>query len=418
MNLADTITNIGKRARRASQTLATLSSEKKNNALLAMAENIRAQKTEIKTANHQDLQAAKAAGISGALLDRLTLTDQRIDNMADGIVAVSKLPDPVGALLQEIVRPNGLIIRKVRVPIGVIAIIYESRPNVTADVAALCLKTSNAVILRGGAEALHSNIAITNALLTGLKKAAVTEDAIQLITTTDRDAVRHLVQMTSYVDLVIPRGGEGLINAVTNMSHIPVIKHYKGVCHTYVDNDADFNMALQICENAKVQRPGVCNAMETLLVHKNIANTFLPSLVKQLEKYHVEFRGDEQARVIIPTMHIASDEDWETEYLDLILAVKVVDNLQAAIDHINTYGSHHSDAIVSNSKEAQQKFLQEVDSAVVYVNASTRFTDGGEFGMGAEIGISTDKLHARGPMGLEELTTYKYEVIGTGQIRG
>lgn len=417
MNLSETIIDLGKHARQASQQLALLNSEEKNNALLAMAEEIRAQQTEIKAANVKDLEKAKTNGISGALLDRLTLTEQRLEAMAKGIITISKLADPVGTLLQEIIRPNGLIIRKVRVPIGVIAMIYESRPNVTADVAALCLKTSNAVILRGGAEALHSNMAILQALTTGLTKTAVPKDVIQLITSTDHDAVRYLVQMPQYVDLVIPRGGEKLINAITNMSHIPVIKHYKGVCHTYVDKSANLEMALAICENAKVQRPGVCNAMETLLVHQDIAKTFLPALIKQLEKYHLEYRGDKNARAIIPTMKEATDIDWETEYLDLILAVKVVKDLQAAVNHINTYGSHHSDAIVTESDLAQEKFLQEVDSAVVYVNASTRFTDGGEFGMGAEIGISTDKLHARGPMGLEELTTYKYEVIGSGQIR-
>lgn len=417
MNLHKTIRDMGNSARKASQKLASLSSAEKNAALNAMAAALIADRDAIKKANAKDLEAGKKAGLSAALLDRLALTDERIESMAQGLINVSKLPDPVGEILQEKIRPNGLNIRKIRVPIGVIAMIYESRPNVTADVAGLCLKTANAVILRGGSEAMHSNRAIIAALSTGLKATTVAEHAIQLVTTTDHDAVKELVQLQGLVDLVIPRGGEKLINAVNEMARVPVIKHYKGVCHTYVDDNADLAMALKICENAKCQRPGVCNAMETLLVNKNIAETFLPQLVKLLDKYPVEFRGDARAREIVSSMKPATQEDWLAEYLDLILAVRVVDDLAMAIEHINTFGSHHSDTIVTNSPDAQQTFLQEVDSAVVYVNASTRFTDGGEFGMGTEIGISTDKLHARGPMGLEELTTYKYVVTGTGQIR-
>lgn len=416
-NLTKTIITLGKQARHASRELSLLNTEQKNVALLAMAAALRAARETIQLANAKDLQIAKKAGISNALIDRLVLNDARIESMAQGIINISQLPDPIGKILDEQTRPNGLTIRKTRVPIGVIAAIYESRPNVTADIAALCLKTSNAVILRGGSEALHSNTAIMNALTTGLQNTAIPKNAMQLITTPDRDAVRQLVQMPNYVDLAIPRGGENLIKLLTEVSHIPIIKHYKGVCHTYVDATADINMALQICENAKCQRPGVCNAMETLLVNKHIATQFLPALVKNFNKYPVQLRGDTLACEIIPEMQLATDADWETEYLDLILAVKIVDDVQAAIDHINTFGSHHSDAIVTHCANAQQKFLQEVDSAVVYVNASTRFTDGGEFGMGAEIGISTDKLHARGPMGLEELTTYKYIVLGNGQIR-
>lgn len=417
MKLHETINILGKQARAASQQLSLLSSAQKNQALIAMAEELRINSAIIQSANAKDLQNAKKNNLSAALLERLALTAATIENMAAQIIAISRLADPVGNLLQENMRPNGLRIRKIRVAIGVIAIIYESRPNVTADIAALCLKTSNAIILRGGSEALNSNIAIMQALTAGLKKAAMPEHALQLITTPARSAVKHLVQMPDYVDLVIPRGGPSLINAITALSHIPIIKHYKGVCHTFVDESADLTMALKISENAKCQRPGVCNAMETLLLHKNIAKNFLPTLAKQLAKYPVQLRGDEQARNLVPTIIPATAEDWEAEYLDLILAIKIVDDVQAAIKHINRFGSHHSDAIITQSELAKEKFLREVDSAVVYVNASTRFTDGGEFGMGAEMGISTDKLHARGPMGLEELTTYKYEVIGSGQIR-
>lgn len=412
-----TITQLGKQARYASQALTLLNAQQKNAALLAMANALRSHCETIKSANAKDLRIAKKAKLSSALMDRLLLNDARIESMAQGIIKVSKLPDPIGKILDEQRRPNGLTIRKTRVPLGVIAAIYESRPNVTTDIAALCLKTSNAVILRGGSEALYSNNAIATALLEGLRKSDIPQHALQFINTTNRDAVRHLVQMRDYIDLVIPRGGENLIKLLTRISRVPMIKHYKGVCHVYVDDTADLEMALQICENAKCQRPGVCNAMETLLVNKKIATKFLPSLAENFNKYPVELRGDILARKIIPSMQPAKPADWETEYLDLILAVKIVDDVAAAIAHINQFGSHHSDAIVTNSDIAKQKFLQEVDSAVVYVNASTRFTDGGEFGMGAEIGISTDKFHARGPMGLEELTTYKYVVLGNGQIR-
>lgn len=411
------IIEYGKRARAASYTLASIASEQKNKALLTMAALLRENSAAIISANQKDLTAAKQNNLSTALIDRLTLNTARIEAMAAGIENIAQLADPIGHLLEEIKRPNDLLIRKIRVPLGVIAMIYEARPNVTADVAALCLKTSNAVILRGGSDALHSNLAIVELLKQALIKNKLPEDAIQLITTTDRNAVRELVQMTQYIDLVIPRGGESLINMVTAAATVPVIKHYKGVCHVFIDENADLQKALQISENAKCQRPGVCNAMETLLVHKNIAEKFLPALAQQLTKYPVELRGDELARKIIPSMLAANEKDWETEYLDYILSVKIVTDTNGAINHINTFGSHHSDAIVSENKNSQQQFLQQVDSAVVYVNASTRFTDGSEFGMGAEIGISTDKLHARGPMGLAELTTYKYQVLGSGQIR-
>jgi len=363
------------------------------------------------------MEAGRKAGLSESLLDRLLLTDARIEAMVKGLRNVVVLKDPVGARISRWIRPNGLVIQKVRVPIGVIAIIYESRPNVTADAASLCIKTSNAVILRGGKEALHSNVAIAAALQEGGAKKGLPANAIQLVQTTDREAVRELVQMEGRVDLAIPRGGESLIRAVVEHARVPVIKHYKGVCHVYVDDSADVEMALNIIENAKCQRPGVCNAIEKVLVSEKIAAAFLPRMAERLAARKVELRGDPAARTIVPTMKEAVEADWTEEYLDLILTVRVVADVKAAVEHINRYGSHHSDAIVAQSEGAQKVFTQGVDSATVYVNASTRFTDGGEFGMGAEIGISTDKLHARGPMGLEELTTYKYVILGSGQIR-
>ncbi len=417
MNVQDEILKMGRQARAAAHALARMSSDEKNAVLHAMADEIVARRAELQAENEKDLVAGKKAGLSAAMLDRLALTDSRIDGMAQGLRDVAALPDPVGEDLKSWVRPNGLHIQKIRVPIGVIGIIYESRPNVTADAAGLCFKTSNAVILRGGKEALHSNQAIAVALQAGGEKAGMPANAVQLVPTTDREAVRYLVQMTGYLDLVIPRGGESLIHAVAEMSHVPVIKHYKGVCHTYVDESADLAQALEISVNAKCQRPGVCNAMETLVVHQGVAAQFLPDLAARMVAEGVELRGDEGARAVVPEMKEATESDWGEEYLDLILAVRVVPGLNAAVDHINQYGSQHSDAIVAESKEAQAAFTRQVDSATVYVNASTRFTDGGEFGMGAEIGISTDKLHARGPMGLEELTTYKYVILGEGQIR-
>jgi glutamate-5-semialdehyde dehydrogenase len=418
MGLHEEMLIMGEKAVEASRDLARLSARKKNTILLAMADEIEASRDILKQANGKDLEAARASDMSAALLDRLTLTDSRINAMAKGLREVSGLKDPVGAVISRWIRPNGLEILKTRIPIGVIAIIYESRPNVTADAAGLCFKTANAVILRGGKESLYSNQAIVEVLRAGGKKKGLPENAIQLVMTTDRDAVRELVQLEGKVDLVIPRGGESLIRAVVEQARVPVIKHYKGVCHTYVDASADLDMALKICENAKCQRPGVCNAMETLLVHEAVAEPFLRKVAARLGgDLKVELRGDAAARAIVPTMTPATEEDWLAEFLDLILAVRVVPSLKAAIEHINHYGSNHSDAIIADSPEAQKEFTQEVGSAAVYVNASTRFTDGAEFGMGAEIGISTDKLHARGPMGLEELTTYKYVISGDGQIR-
>ncbi len=417
MTLHDDMIQMGDRAVAASRALARLSVRRKNSVLQAMADELDARRADIKTANQADMDAGRKAGLSAPMLDRLELTDARIESMIKAVRAVAGLKDPVGAKISRWIRPNGLVIQKVRVPIGVIAIIYESRPNVTADSATLCVKSSNAVILRGGKEALNSNRVIADALQAGGKKKGLPDHAIQIVTTTDRDAVRELVQLEGRVDLAIPRGGESLIRAVVEQARIPVIKHYKGVCHVYVDESADLAMALNIIENAKCQRPGVCNAIEKVLVHEKIAPVFLPRMAERLAARKVELRGDAMSRSLVKGMKEAVEDDWYAEYLDLILAVRVVPNVQAAIDHINQYGSRHSDAIVAENEAAQKVFTEEVDAAAVYVNASTRFTDGGEFGMGAEIGISTDKLHARGPMALEELTTYKYVVLGTGQIR-
>jgi glutamate-5-semialdehyde dehydrogenase len=417
MTLHDEIMNMGQRALAAARQLALLSARRKNSILLAMADQLLRDSPAIQQANTQDMEAGRQTGLSAALLDRLQLKSARIEAMARGLREVAALPDPVGHAIRRWTRPNGLQIVKRRVPIGVIGIIYESRPNVTADAAALCFKTSNAVILRGGKEAARSNGAIVQAMITGGRRKGLPADAIQFIQTPDRDAICELVQLEGLVDLVIPRGGEALIRAVMEHARVPVIKHYKGVCHVFVDESADPDMALAIIENAKCQRPGVCNAIEKVLIHEAIAAAFLPRMAARLQTRGVELRGDEAARRIVPSIHTAAEADWTAEYLDLILAVRIVPSAKAAVEHINRYGSHHSDAIVTASDTAQTMFTDEVDSATVYVNASTRFTDGGEFGMGAEIGISTDKLHARGPMGLEELTTYKYVIHGTGQVR-
>ncbi len=418
MDLHDMMLEIGQQALTASRELIVCNTRKKNVMLEGMAEALEARRSEITAANHLDLEAARSAGLAPSLMDRLTLNEVRLDSMIAGVRDVAALKDPVGDVISRWIRPNGLEIVKQRVPIGVIGIIYESRPNVTVDSAVLCLKTSNAVILRGGKESAHTNALLADILIESGMRKGMPEHAIQLIRTSDREAVRELVQLEGLVDLVIPRGGEALIRAVTEHARVPVIKHYKGVCHTYVDESADLAMALAIAENAKCQRPGVCNAMETLLIHEAMAPTFLPAFAARVEPRGVILRGDNAARAIVPAMQVATEQDWFEEYLDLRLAVRIVASVREAVAHINTYGSHHSDAIVTESEAAQKIFMQEVDSATVYVNASTRFTDGCEFGMGAEIGISTDKLHARGPMGLEELTTYKYLVQGKGQIRG
>ena len=418
MDLAAEILDLGRRAKAAARALARLSTTRKNAGLLAMADALDAHRDTILAANALDVDAARAAGLSGAMLDRLRLDEKRLAAMADGVRAVAALEDPVGETLRAWTRPNGLAIRKVRVPIGVVGIIYESRPNVTSDAAVLCTKTGNAAILRGGSEALRSNLAIADALRDGAARAELPADSILLVPRTDRDAVRHLAEMDRYVDMIVPRGGTALIETVVRHARMPVIKHYHGVCILYVDRAADLDMAERILLNAKCQRPGVCNAVETLLVHRDAADEFLPRAATALWKEGVEVHGDRAVRGLLGQRVLpATEEDWTTEYLDLKLAVRVVGDLDEAVAHIEAYGSHHSDAIVTADEGAAERFLNEVDSATVYWNASTRFTDGGEFGFGAEIGISTDKLHARGPMALEELTTYKYVIRGTGQVR-
>jgi glutamate-5-semialdehyde dehydrogenase len=416
--LKSELTALAKAAQEAYRIALTVPSEIKNDVLRDMAAELFRAKSGILKANRKDLASARSAGRNSAFLDRLALDEPRIKAMADSLVSVACLADPVDEVISSVRRPNGLWIHKVRSPIGVIAVIYESRPNVTADCIGLCFKSGNAVILRGGSESLHSNLAIYDALRSVLKKYGIPEAMISMVMTQDRKAVRELLTLNQYIDLVMPRGGESLIKAVVACSRVPVIKHYKGICHVYVDEWADLNMAQKICFNAKVQRPGVCNAMESMLVHRDVAARFLPGMIQQFKKAGVEIRGDELTQKIGKgAVKKARGADYRTEYLDLILAVKVVGSLREAIDHINQCGSHHSDTIVTDNYQNSLEFMRLVDSACVYTNASTRFTDGGQFGMGAEIGISTDKLHARGPMALEELTTYKYMVYGNGQVR-
>ena len=423
MTLREQIGQLARQAKQASRALSTMSAEERNRCLLAMADALEAGGRCIGEANQKDMEAGARNGLSAAMLDRLKLTEKRIAGMARGLREVAALPDPVGRVLEDRIRPNGLRLVKKATPIGVIVIIYESRPNVTADAASLCFKSGNATILRGGSEAAHSNAAIASLMVSAALAAspAFPAHAIQVVPTTDREAIRELLALSQYVDVCIPRGGEGLIRAVTECSRVPVIKHYKGVCHVFVDAAADFDMAERIILNGKTQRPGVCNAVETLLVDRAIAPVFLPRIARALRARSVELRVDSATQEILAgefgSLKPATEEDWYAEYLDLILAVRVVDGLSGAIDHVNTYGSGHSDSIVTANEAAAARFLNEVDSATVYWNASTRFTDGGEFGMGAEIGISTDKIGARGPMGLEELTTYKWIGIGQGQIR-
>jgi glutamate-5-semialdehyde dehydrogenase len=435
MNLNEQMTRLAKQAKAASRELAKLSTREKNDCLLAMADALEKNSGAIKEANALDMEIGAKLNLSAAMLDRLKLDDKRIAGMAKGLREVAALPDPVGKILDERVRPNGLKLQKISTPIGVVVIIYESRPNVTADAASLCFKSGNATILRGGKEALNSNLLIAQTMIEAGKQALVgrassqaefPEHAIQVVPTPDREAIPILLSLTQYVDLCMPRGGESLIRAVADCSKVPVIKHYKGVCHVFVDADADLKMAGEIVMNAKVQRPAVCNAMETLLVDKTIAEKFLPAIGEKLFAKHVEIRGDETTLANFKSaisnfksakLKPASEQDYFTEYNDYILNVRVVDGVRAAIDHINFYGSAHSDSIVTKNEAHAKQFLAEVDSATVYWNASTRFTDGGEFGMGAEIGISTDKIGARGPMGLDELTSYKWLGIGNGQVR-
>lgn len=409
--------NMVKKSKEASGELSLANRETKNNILLKMADVLETKAPLITGANRKDIKAAGEAGLSRAMIDRLTLTPARIKDMAGGLRLVAGLTDPVGEVIKQWQRPNGLLIRKIRVPIGVIFMIYESRPNVTVDSAGLCFKSGNCVILRGGKESINSNRVLVNILHQVLEDNGINKECIQFIDNPDHSIIPRLLKMSSYIDLVIPRGGEALIDLVVRESRIPVIKHYKGICHVYVDKDADLDMAERIVVNAKVQRPGVCNALETLLVHKDIAGVFLPRIARQLQTAEVELRGCPRTRKIIPDIAEAGEEDWPAEYLALILAVRVVDSLDSAVAHINKYGSMHSDSIVTGDQQAADRFTREIDSACVFVNTSTRFSDGGQFGMGAEIGISTDKIHARGPMGLEELTSYKYVITGNGQIR-
>jgi len=404
-------------AKAASYKLGTLSTKVKNEALLAMAHALEQRSSMILAANAQDLEEARQKGVKRSYLDRLLLDENRIAGMAEGLRQTAALPDPIGQGDYSTVRPNGLEIRRVRVPLGVVGIIYEARPNVTADALALCLKSGNAVLLRGGSEAIRSNIAISSLLAEEAYKHGIPEGAIQFIDFTDRDAVGVMTHLTGLLDVIIPRGGAGLIKRVVEDSSVPVIETGTGVCHTYVDESADLQMALDIAINAKTSRPSVCNAMETLLVHKNVAEKFLPMLYEGMAAKKVELRGCDKARAICPEMQAAEEADWSTEYGDLILSVKVVDDVAAAIEHINRYNTGHSETIVTRDLVNAVRFQKEVDAAAVYVNASTRFTDGFEFGFGAEIGISTQKLHARGPMGLMELTSSKYLIMGEGQIR-
>jgi glutamate-5-semialdehyde dehydrogenase len=408
---------IGQNAKKAAQVLARATEKKKNQALLMMADALEKNTPLILEANEKDLTQGREKGLSGALMDRLMLNKGRIHDMADGLKALTALPDPIGEVPGMWKRPNGLMIGKKRVPLGVVGIIYEARPNVTVDAAGLCLKTGNAVVLRGGSEAFHSNQVITEIISKAAASAGLPEGSIQSVNTTDRAAVDMMLKMNKYLDVLIPRGGAGLIQHVVNNATVSVIETGVGNCHTYVDDTADLEMALRIADNAKTQRPGVCNAMETLLVHRDIAPKFLPMLKERLCEKGVEIRGCPDTCSIIQGVIPANDTDWSTEYLDLILAVKVVANIDEAIEHITVYGTKHSEAIVTNNYDNAQKFLEEIDAAAVYVNASTRFTDGFQFGYGAEIGISTQKLHARGPMGLDALTTIKYIIYGNGQIR-
>jgi glutamate-5-semialdehyde dehydrogenase len=427
MSLSEQMIQMGREAKAASRELAKLTTGEKNACLEAMAGALEQNAAAIKQANALDMEMEATVGLTSAMLDRLKLDDKRIDSVAKGLREVAALPDPVGKILDERVRPNGLKLQKVTTPIGVVVIIYESRPNVTADAASLCFKAGNATILRGGKEALNSNQTIARIMIeAGTKRLThFPQHAIQVVPTTDREAIKALLSLTQYVDVCMPRGGESLIRAVAECSKVPVIKHYKGVCHVYADADADLKMAEEIAMNAKVQRPAVCNAMETLLVDRKIANSFLPTVSQRLLESNVQLRVDADAETILKSnlpnsnsqIRRAMDQDFFTEYNDYILNVRIVDGVQQAIDHINHYGSAHSDSIVTRNEGRARQFLNEVDSATVYWNASTRFTDGGEFGMGAEIGISTDKIGARGPMGLEELTSYKWIGIGNGQLR-
>jgi glutamate-5-semialdehyde dehydrogenase len=418
MTMNETIRSMGVNARKAARVVAGLATERKNRVLNRMADALREEQGFIRQENEKDLAAGRAKGLSAAMLDRLALSDKVMDSMISGLREVTALPDPVGEIAEMAKRPSGIVVGRMRIPLGVIGMIYESRPNVTVDAAALCLKSGNAVILRGGSEAIHSNLALARVLQECLGAEGIDPAAVQVVPTTEREAINELLRLEEYIDLVIPRGGEGLIRFVAENSRIPVLKHYKGVCHIFVDADADLGMANRIIMNAKVQRPGVCNALEALLVHRDVAAGFLPGMGAALTGAGVEIRGCRRTRELLPTAKEAVESDWGTEFLDLILAVRVVDDLDAAMDHIVRYGSQHTESIITSNYAHAQRFLREVDASAVMVNASTRFSDGGQFGLGAEIGISTTKLHAYGPMGLKELTTRKFIVYGEGQVRG
>jgi glutamate-5-semialdehyde dehydrogenase len=417
MSIEDQINSIGIQARAASLELAVCETKRKNDVLTTLAKMLLLNTEEILKENALDLEEGEQGGLSAAFMDRLKLTPERIEAMAAGLKQVAALPDPVGEEIEKLSPENGLDIRKIRVPFGVIGIIYESRPNVTIDCAALCLKSGNAAILRGGKESMHTNLILAEFISKALLENRVNKHAVQLIPTTDRAALNYMLKLDQFIHCIIPRGGEGLIRHVVENSTIPVIKHYKGICNIYIDRVVDFDLARKIVVNAKCQRPGVCNAVENLFVHKDVASEFLPLIADNLRKEGVELRGDDTVTPFIKDLVPATEEDYHTEYLDLILSIRVVDDIHIAMREINTYGSGHSDAIISNDEDAARRFMAGVDAAAVYWNASTRFTDGYEFGLGAEIGISTDKLHARGPMGLKELCSYKYLVFGHGQVR-
>jgi len=409
--------DVGRRARAASRVLAAASTAPKNDALLAIAEDLEANRDLLKSENAKDLEAGKAKGLDAALLDRLTLSDKVIDSMIEGVQQIAGLSDPVGEITDLKFRPTGIQVGRMRVPLGVVGIIYESRPNVTVDAAALCLKSGNATVLRGGSEAFHSNQAIAASVQRGLEKAGLPADAVQVVATTDRAAVGAMITMPEYVDVIIPRGGKGLIERISKEARVPVIKHLDGICHVYIDDEADLEKAIQVAFNAKTQRYGTCNTMETLLVAEDIAERVLPELASMYQEKGVELRGCETTRNLVSNAVAATDEDWDTEYLAPILAIKVVKDLDEAIDHINLHSSQHTDSIITENFTKARRFLREVDSSSVMVNASTRFADGFEYGLGAEIGISTDKFHARGPVGLEGLTSQKFVVLGDGHIR-
>ncbi len=417
MNVEAYMTELGERARAASRLMARADTASKNKALAAMADAIDASRAALADANAQDMQNGRDKGLDAAMLDRLELTPARIDGMIEGLRQVAALPDPIGGIRDMNYRPSGIQVGKMRVPLGVIGIIYESRPNVTCEAASLCLKSGNATILRGGSEAIHSNQAIAACIRQGLEAAGLPQQAVQVVETTDRAAVGRLIAMPEYVDVIVPRGGKGLIERISTDARVPVIKHLDGICHVYIDAEADRSKALNIAINAKTHRYGTCNTMETLLVDTAVAAELLPELAEHYGQLGVELRGCEQTRALLPAINAASNEDWDTEYLAPILAVKVVADMAEAIEHINRHGSHHTDAIITENYTKARAFLREVDSSSVMVNASTRFADGFEYGLGAEIGISTDKIHARGPVGLEGLTSEKYVVLGDGQVR-